>query len=347
MDLKFDNDSGNSQQDAPVEKKNQSALMIVLLILVGGFMYLYFFTGLIKPQETLKVAEAPPPAPQAVKMPLPAREAGSSTPEKKAPEKIEAPKTVVVPAAPAPASAPKTAVPPPAATTPAPKPVIATVQPAPTPVAKPTPTPAKPKEEPKKVEETKPTDKKPLPERVADKNGGKSAAVKAKTKKAAADGPVKANSKTADSFSLVVGNYVLAEALSADMGRVRKAGFEPLVKPSDRKKTTMNRLFVSDYSDRASAQSALEKLKRHTSDGFIIEHDGKYSVYAGSYLQNEAANSEIERLKAAGFTATVKHVDIAIPSQSLSVGPFKNKKEADSALVTLKNAGIKAIFSQK
>ena len=58
MEFKFSNESDNSQQKAPDDKKSQSALVLLLLILVGGFAYIYFFTGLIKPQEAQKAAEA-------------------------------------------------------------------------------------------------------------------------------------------------------------------------------------------------------------------------------------------------------------------------------------------------
>jgi len=62
MDLKPSNDT-------TAEKGKQNMLLVVLLILVAAFAYLYFFTGLIKPQEAQKPTEAP--APQVVKMPLP------------------------------------------------------------------------------------------------------------------------------------------------------------------------------------------------------------------------------------------------------------------------------------
>lgn len=356
MDFKFSKDSGNSQQDeANGEKKNQSALLVLLLILVGGFAYLYFFTALIKPQEAEKAAIAPAAAPQAVKMPLPARDGEPAAHDGKTPEKAEASKA---------AAAPVTAAAPAAKSAAAPaKPVSALT-------AKPAPVPAKPQEEPKKVESAKPADKKPQPSQVAEKSGVKVAATRPEAKKPAVadkksdqakDGAKKAPSvghtkpapaakakiTVSDTWSLVVGNYVLEEALSADMGRVRKAGFEPIVRPSVRKKMTMSRLFVSEFNDRTSAQSTLEKLKRHTSDAFVMEQGGRFAVYAGSYLQGEAASSEKERLKEAGFTAVVKRADIAIPSQSLSVGPFKGKKAADSALGKLKSAGIKAALSQK
>lgn len=347
MEFKIGKDSGDSQPgEAPGEKKKQSALLVLLLILVGGFTYIYFFTGLIKPLEAEKAAEAPvAAAPQVVKMPLPAREGEAAKPAAK-----EAPKVV--------AAAPVAAI------APAAKPAAAPAKPAVAPAAKtaPAPVPPKPIEEPKKAEAAKPSEKKSQPAGVAEKKGDvkkpvvaekKGAPAKDAAKKPATDeqakpeAAAKTKKTTNDAWTLVVGNYVLEEALSADMGRVRKAGFQPIVKPSSRKKSAMNRLLVSEFNDRASALSSLEKLKRHTSDAFVIEQGGKFAVYAGSYLQTEAANSEKARLNSAGFSTTIKHTDIAIPSQSLAVGPFKSKKAADAALGKLKSAGIKATFSQK
>ena len=94
MDFKFSKESSDSQQhEAPGEKKNQSALLVLLLILVGGFTYIYFLTALIKPLETEKSVEAPAPAPQVVKIPLPPRDGESAKPETKVATKAEPPKT--------------------------------------------------------------------------------------------------------------------------------------------------------------------------------------------------------------------------------------------------------------
>lgn len=335
MDIKFNKDAGAPQhQETHGEKKNQSALLALLLVLVGGFAYIYFFTSLIKPVESQTAAVAPVTAPQVVKMPLPVRE---GEPAK------QAEKTVIKAEAEVPAAKP----------TPPPATKVAVVVPA-------------PKESPKTAA-VKPAEKKPVAVPVAVKKAGipkteeKKAGVadrtpppaKEKTKKTPSDPPVKRDDgvKTTatgtDPRTIIVGNYVLEEVLSADMGRVRKAGFEPIVKPAARKKTTMNRLFVSEFAEKATALSTLEKLKRLTSDAFVIEQGGKFAVYAGSYLQSEAASSEKERLKGAGFSTTLKRTEIAIPSQSLSVGPFPSKKAADAAIGKLKGAGIKATISQK
>ncbi|NTV50684.1 MAG: SPOR domain-containing protein [Geobacteraceae bacterium] len=356
MDFKFGNDSSGSQQnEVPGEKKNQSALLVLLLILIGGFTYVYFFTALIKPLDAEKKGEATATAQNIVKIPLPPREGGPAKPEEKVSGKTE----------PIKAAAPATA-----AAVPAAKPAVVAAKPAPLPAAKSAPAPAKLKDEPKKAEAPKSAEKKPVSAAVADKNSAKvptanvadkkpavvdkmSATVKETKTKPASDKQAKSESavkpqKTATGlWSLIVGNYVLEETLSADMGRVRKAGFEPVINSSERKKTAMNRLFVSESIDRNTALSTLEKLKRHTSDAFVIEQGGKFHVYAGSYSQNEAVNSEKERLKAAGFPVTVKRTDISIPSHNLSVGPFNSKKEAEAALGKLKSAGIKASLSQK
>lgn len=345
MEFKFGQDSSDSQpENAPVEKKNQNALLVLLLVLVGGFAYLYFFTSLIRPLEEPKPAPAPAAAPQAVKMPLPPRVDAPAAADTKTP---------------APPAPPKTAVPAVPPVPPAKPAATAAAVPAAPPVA------AKPKEEAKKT-----PDKKPQPPAVADKKPASGAATTA-ANKAAATGkksdPAKDNTKkavaavqtkpkpaakpqkvaTPDSLVLVVGNYVLEEALSSDMARVRKAGFEPVVKSGTRKKSNMNRLFVAEYSERVAALAMLEKLKRHTADAFVIEQGGKFAVYAGSYLRSESARSEKERLKSAGFATTLKHSGIAIPSQTLSVGPFDTRKAADAALRKLTSAGVKATFAQK
>jgi cell division septation protein DedD len=356
MDFKFGNDSTGSQQnEAPGEKKSQSALLVLLLILIGGFTYVYFFTALIKPLDAQKKGAATVTAQDIVKIPLPPREGGTAKSEEKASDKTE----------PIKAAAPATV-----AAAPTVKPAIEAAKPAPPPAAKNSPAPAKLKVEPKKTEATKHSEKKPLSAAAVVKNSAKvpaanvedkkpavvdkkSASVKETQNKMALDKQAKPESavkpqKTATgSWSLIVGNYVLEETLSTDMGRLRKAGFEPVINSSARKKTAMNRLFVSEYNDRATALSTLEKLKRHTSDAFVIEQGGRFHVYAGSYSQNEAVNSEKERLKAAGFPVTVKRTDISIPSHNLSVGPFNSKKEAEAALGKLKSAGVKASLSQK
>lgn len=354
MDFKFSKGTGDAgQQDAPGEKKNQSALLVLLLLLVGGFSYLYFFTGLIKPQQATQPAESQ--SPQVVKMPLPAPDnAGAGADKNDAASKSEPAAAKEAPnAAPAKPAQPATAA-----------------QAVALPAAKPSP-PVKPKEEPKKPEPPKAAEKKVQPAPVAVKKDQKPAAAKSqlpavkkaepvkpagklqtaevtpKPKKAAvvATGAAKTapgQAASGGSWSVLVGQYVIEEALSADMGRVRKAGLEPVVKAGSRKKSAMNRLLLAEFANRGDAQAELARLKRHTSDAFIMDQAGKFAVYAGSYLLDARASSEKERLAAAGFPVSIKRAEIAIPTQRLTIGPFKDKKAAESALGKLKTTGVKA-----
>lgn len=106
----------------------------------------------------------------------------------------------------------------------------------------------------------------------------------------------------------------------------------------------MHRLFLAQFDDRAAAQGELDKLNKLTSDAFILEHGGKHTVYAGSYLLDSRAASEKERLAAAGFALTIKKADVAIPSKRLCAGIYHDKSAADAAAKKLKNAGIKDVL---
>jgi hypothetical protein len=142
-------------------------------------------------------------------------------------------------------------------------------------------------------------------------------------------------------WTVVVGPYLLEETLASDLTKVRKAGLSATIQPTARKRAAMNRLFLAQFDDRAAAQAELDKLKRHTSDAFILEHAGKQSVYAGSYLLDSRATSEKERLAAAGFNLTLQRSDVAIPSKRLVVGTYCDPIAAENVQKKLKGAGLK------
>lgn len=365
--------------DSTAEKSRQNMLLVVLLILVAVFAYIYFFTGLLKPQEAQKPAEAP--APQVVRMPLPPREAqpGAAAPTGTTAGAPEAGKNATAPAKPEPRKVaeaplepkkpepakPAKAVPPekkPAtpekrgAAPEAKETKTAAAKPQPAAAAKPQPaTAAKPqpataaKPQPGAAAKLQPgaTAKKPAPvkenEKVA-KAVVKAPAVQSGTAKKpvakAAPGAGKGP------WTVVVGSYVLEETMAADLARVRGAGLEAAVKKGGQKKTAMNRLLVGEYPTRAEAMKKLETLKQHTSDAFILDLGGKFGVYAGSYLLKERSDSEKERMAAAGIKLTVKRADVSIPTKLLTAGTFGDKKAADAAVAKLKSIGFKPSLSR-
>lgn len=347
MDFKFSKDGDeNLRAEAAGEKKSQRAILLLLLLMVGGFSYIYFFTGIIKPQVASKPAE-PPVKTQIVKMPLPPAPTDAVT-AKAETKPVEPKKEEVAAVKPPPAKAPlpPVAVPTLVAKTPPPSPQKLKAEPKKVEVAK-------LKEEPMKgapvnIAEKKPpvVDKKPEPARSDVKKIAAESAPQSK-KIAKPEKPIKGEdgvTASGNTWSVQVGTYVLEDALSNDMGRIRKAGLVPVITRGVHKKLTMNRLFLSEFADRAEAMTALDKLKRHTSDGFILDQGGKHVVYAGSYLLDARAASEMERLSTAGFKVTLKRAEVAIPSQSLSLGQFSDKKAAEATLNKLKAAGINAVI---
>lgn len=350
MDFKFSKDAENSpKQAASGDKGRQNILLIVLLVLVAGLGYVYFFTGLLKPQEPQKPAETPPP--QVVKKALPPRE--GEAPKPAAPAAPDAKTGQAVPPKPEPAKVAQTAPGAAPAVKEAPKPKEAPkkAEPAAAPQKKPLPAvtekkeqkPAPAKAETKKqppVEKKQPVvvEKKGAPAPVA---GKKAAVVKKPAVKQQKKPAVETVEAGAGRWTVVVGNYLLEDALATDLIRVRKAGLEASVQAGARKKSTMNRLLLGEYADKDTARAQLDKLKKHTSDAFIIEHGGKQAVYAGSYLLDARAASEKERLAADGFSLTVKRAEVAIPSRLLTAGTYSDKKGGEAVLKKLKDAGLK------
>jgi cell division septation protein DedD len=378
MDIKFNKDSGGSPQAAYDNKAKQNVILVVIMVLVGVVAYIYFFTGLIKPMQEQKVAEAPVSS-QTAKKPLPSPDG--------APPKVdtgEVKKDASAPAKPEPASA-------------APVATVATVATAPASVAPAKPVvkeTAKPKEGLKVAEESQQGVKKPSPA-VGKAGAEKMALVEKKQTVVAENKPLTAKGvekkpadmkKPADTkkpaekqsaavavvakvkkiqqkpakkvavsdnvagsgpWTVLIGNYVLEEAMATDLARVRKAGLEVFVVPGPKKKTHMNRLLLAEFTDRESAQAELTKLKRVTSDAFMIDNAGMHVVYAGSYLHDTWAVAEKERLSTVGFKLTVKRVDVSIPSKNLTAGSFAEKSSAEDVIKKLRAADVKATLSRQ
>jgi hypothetical protein len=378
MDIKFSKDSAEGSQGAADGKGKQNVLLVVLLVLVGAFSYIYFFTGLINPLPEKKTVDAPAVS-QVAKKPLPSPD---GTPAKADAGAVEAKKDAAAPAAKpeaapaAPAVAPVAAAKPkeepkvsgeaqtsvkkplpgvgkPDVKKPAPvekkQPVVAEVKPAPAKEAekkpaveakKPVET-KKPAEVKKSAEVKKPVEKQPAAAPAVAKSAKET---QKPVKKEVAVAPVAAGT---GNWTVTVGNYVLEESMATDLARVRKAGLEAYVVPGPQKKTHMNRLMLAEYTDRESAQAELAKLKRLTSDAFIIDSAGMHVVYAGSYLLDSRAASEKERLAAAGFKLTVKRADVALPTKNLTAGSFADKGAAEAVLKKLRAADIKAALTRQ
>jgi cell division protein FtsN len=321
----FGNEKGSSQQ----------MLLLVLLLLMAVLGYVYFFTGLIRPQEQPK-----PPAQTAVKKPLPPRPAEPGAQPAVPPKPAETKPALVPakpeekkPASPAPKPAPAS-VPAPAKPSPAPapakaapasaKPAAPPAKPAPaSPAAKAVPAPAaKPAPSVAKAEPKTPAPGKPAAAAVAGKE---------------------APAATKGNYTLLIGSYAVPQALEAEKARVKKAGLAPSVKKGVMKATQMNRLFLGEYSDKAQADEQLRKLKQATPDAFILPYGEKYQVYAGSYYLDTRAAQEQDRLLARGFKLLMRKAEVPVRLTRLTAGKFSSREDASKEAVRLKKFGIPAV----
>ncbi|MDD2499467.1 MAG: SPOR domain-containing protein [Geobacter sp.] len=329
MDFKVTNEAPEGgAQNPPQEKGRQTGMVVLLLLLLGVFGYLYFFTGLIRPQEA---PPAPQPPPQVLKQPLPARDAAPVDAAKTAEQKAQTVSPAPVPAAPAVAKPADTKV----AVTPAPK--VEAKKPAPVkPVAKPEPVKAAVAPAAKKPETVKPA----AQVKQAEKSD---AEVKpAKSKQAEPLRKAAVAPKKHGPWTVVAGLYVVEELLAADMTKVKNAGLTPLMTSGPKRPVAMNRLFYAEYASKDEARQAVEKLQRTSGGGFSVQRGAKHEVYVGSYAVQSGAQAEQQRLSAAGVKVTIKKSQVPLASRKLTAGTFTDRKAADDAVKKLKAAGIAA-----
>jgi hypothetical protein len=201
-------------------------------------------------------------------------------------------------------------------------------------VAAPSPKPAVPAKQPvvsapaaeekKPVAAVAPADKKTVKVKVADGN------------KATMQG------KPSGPWTLVVGNYVIEEALVGDIAKVKAAGLNPGITTGQRKETSMSRLYYAEFKDKQAALEAVETMRKLAASPFSIQKGGKHQVFAGSYAMAGRAESEQQRLAASGVKVTIQKVQAMLPSKKLTAGTFTDRKAAEAALKKLKAAGVGA-----
>lgn len=347
MDFKFSKDSSEEEAQASVpEKGRQTGLLVLLLVLLGGFGYLYFFTGLIRPQEQ---APAPQPPPQVVKQPLPARDAVAPAADTTKPAE-QKPQSATVATTGTPQQKTAPVKPPVVVPKPAPAPPITAKSEVKKPVAQPPsakveqakagPVPAVKKVEPPKPAAktaTTGTAKKPVAAKPVDQQQTVAKAPAVKKPHSVKKQPVV---KAGGPWTVVVGLYVVEETLAADISKVKKAGLNPIMTTGSKRPVSMNRLLVGTYASKSDAQRELDKVQQAGGSGFLVQHGDKHEVFAGSYAVLSGAIAEQQRLAAAGVKVSIKKVQVPLASRKLTAGTFTDRKAAEETMKKLKASGI-------
>jgi len=311
------------------EQENQGSgksrgSLLVLLVLLGGFAYLYFFTSLIVPHEapvattpgvSTEVKQSMPPKPAVLPaVPAAADIKNPVEPKPAAPPVVPpaVPPSVAKPVAPVPAPQPQAAV----------KPAV------------PSPVPAAPKKEiaaPVKKAEQKAAELKPaaVPQKKAE---AKSAKTPAPEKSAAR--------KASESYTVFVGDFPAGEATAAAEAKLARLGIKPVVRQDSTKSKSMYRLFFGAYTEYDKYSAELDKLKQSAKGAFGVVKEGKYSLYAGSFSTKERGEKEKRDLAAKGITLQLQQVILPLSTVRLTAGKFAAKGEADKAAARMKREGL-------
>jgi hypothetical protein len=324
---------------------SQQILLFVLLFLVLVFGYLYFFTNLIRQRE--EVAKAPPGQTAQIRQPLPPRPdqgggkpAATAKTEEKQPEQAKTEKPASPPALPQAKPAPPQAKPAPPQAKPAPpqaKPVAVPAQPAPAKAVK-------TEEKPLHKEQAKASPAPALPTAPQQKGGTKPvAAVTSAPKKAPAPAAARQTAKPAveqGTFTLLAGEFAVDREMKRTRAKLKKLGVTPIHGMKVEKLQIMHRLFLADFDSHYAADMELQKLQKVSSSTFILEQNGRYAVYAGSYLHKKGAAAEQKRLAGKGFKLGIKTTKVMIPVNRVTAGSFSSSEDARNEASRLEKQGI-------
>jgi hypothetical protein len=337
------------EEDKPANGKrgnSQHILLFVLLFLVLVFGYLYFFTNLIRQRE--EVAKVPPAQTAQIRQPLPPRpdqggeKPAAIKPEEKQPAQAKQEKPVSPPTPPQAKLVPPQVKPVPPQAKPTPpqvKPAAVPPQPAP---AKAVKAEVKPlhkeqaKASPAPAQPAAPQHKAMTTHVMAATTAVKKAPVTVAASKAAKPAAEQG------AFALLVGEFAVDKEMKNTRAKLKRLGVTPVHEKKIEKLQTMHRLFLADFDSHYAAGMELQKLAKVCSSTFILEQNGRYAVYAGSYLHERGAAAEQKRLAGKGFKLGMKTAKVMVQVKKMTAGSFSSSADARNEATRLKKQGITA-----
>lgn len=139
-------------------------------------------------------------------------------------------------------------------------------------------------------------------------------------------------------FTLVSGSYLYQGSLKKAVQTIESAGFE--VSRSEQPELhEVTRLLVGRY-DKPLAQKRLNEVKKLADGVFLVAEEGRYAVYAGSYLSLDKARRAADLLYQQGVRVEEKQVRVDLPKTTLRFGRFVSHKDAENAAKKLGNRWV-------
>jgi len=143
-------------------------------------------------------------------------------------------------------------------------------------------------------------------------------------------------------YTLQIGEFVMKSALADAVKKVEDAGLKPMVGKGPKKKEPRIRLYYGERANLQLAKKEVEQLRSTKVDAFFLkEAGGKYRIYAGSYIDEKAAEQERQRIAPQGVKVTLKPVLVSFPSYLVLAGSFSTRAAAEARAADFVKQGLK------
>lgn len=171
---------------------------------------------------------------------------------------------------------------------------------------------------------------------------GKTAAVAKKGAAAKGGAESAATRQAAGRYAVEIDSDLAESEMAPVMTKLKRAGISRIVKSKAQKGEQVHRLFLADFGNHEEAQEELERLKLAAPGAFMLKENGRYAVYAGSYLREGKAAVEQDRLYEKGVKLLLKSAKAPVPVVRLRAGSFPDQASAERSVSRLKKEGVPA-----
>jgi cell division protein FtsN len=157
--------------------------------------------------------------------------------------------------------------------------------------------------------------------------------------------PAKAAKKVVDpagAYTLLVGEYAGGQDMKKLRAMLKKVGITPVRETKATRLDVMHRLHLGDFDSYQAADAALHKLRQQDVDGFVLKGNGKYAVYAGSFLQEKRAVAEQQRLAGKEIKLSIQTAQVTVSLTRVTAGSFSSGEAAQKKADYLEKQGVNA-----
>ena len=148
-------------------------------------------------------------------------------------------------------------------------------------------------------------------------------------------------------YTLTIGEFTNKAAMVDAVSKIEIVGLTPQVKEGPQRTERVIRLYMAEFSTQLPAQKALKKVQLFKGNGFIQLNEKKhYVVYAGSFLDENAALKEQTRLSTQGIKVRTEKTSVSFVTSKLSAGNFLGQETALKYAKKLEQLGLKAVVTE-